>query len=66
MAGAIYICQLGCDSTCRHKLPCVVFRTDAEHPHPPKHVGVDDDQMIHEWVGKGTGRCVVSAPRDED
>lgn len=61
MAGAVYICQLGCDSTCRHGLVCEVFRSDAEHPHPPKHIGVTDDgKTIHEWRGKGTGKCVES------
>lgn len=62
MSGATYICQIGCMCDCRHGVPCVIFRVDAEHPHPKRHIGFDSDGMAHEWRGdKGKGRCDVSA-----
>jgi len=63
MSGIAYICDLGgCDAQCRHGHVCGVWRSDAEHPHPAKHVGYDNDaDEIHEWIGKGTGKCLITA-----
>jgi len=65
MARATYLCQIGCLGECRHKIPCMVFRSDEDHPHPPKHIGWDG-QMLHEWVGKATGKCTISSPPEDD
>ena len=71
MPGAVYLCNLGvCDADCAHGVPCVVWRTDAEHPHPTHrgrlaHIGYDPDAGLnHEWDGKA-GRCRTSTPPEE-
>lgn len=66
MAGATYLCVTGCLSECRHHVLCEIYMTDAEHPHPPKHFGMADDGRFHEWVGKGTGKCTITAPDEDD
>lgn len=62
MSGAIYICAIGCMSDCAHGLPCMVYASDAEHPHPKRHIAYDaDDDKIHEWRGwKGRGKCEIT------
>lgn len=35
-------------------LPCVVFRSDDEHPHPAKHIAVGGDGVMHEWADGDT------------
>lgn len=56
MAGATYICVLGCMAECPHRehVPCVVMFFDQAKRHPEKHIG-DDGTMLHEW--KEGGRC---------
>lgn len=66
MAGATYLCQIGCHVDCAHGLPCLVFRYDAEHPHPPRHIADAGDGTLHEWRGsKGKGRCEISTVPDD-
>lgn len=44
--------------------PCVVFRSDAEHPHPPKHIAVDDEGRYHQWADGDTA-CQITIPCPE-
>lgn len=42
-------------------LPCLVFRSDAAHPHPPKHIAAGEDGVLHEWADGDTA-CTLVQP----
>jgi hypothetical protein len=45
----------------REGLPCLVWRYDTDHPHPPKHLAIDDDGRLHEWTDDDTD-CAITDP----
>lgn len=71
MAGATYVCAIGCLVDCPHGLPCLIFRVDSEHPHPTKrgrgqHIAADPTTgAMHEWNGDA-GRCTITKEEDLD
>lgn len=68
MAGASYVCQIGCMTECEHGEPCAIYMFDREHPHPterghPAHVAWDGE-LTHEWRGEH-GRCRTNPSPEE-